>query len=63
LFWNVIHYYVLVQVPALLLVPGPTTALYTTGGSAGLVVDVGYRCIHVMAVAHGMPLLHSYTSE
>lgn len=38
-------------------------ALYATGGNAGLVVDVGYRGTHVVAVAHGMCLLHSYAGK
>lgn len=48
------------KAPMILVAPALTTALYTTGADGGLVVDVGYRESHVLAVAHGRPLLHTY---
>jgi actin-related protein len=52
-----------IKAPALLVAPALTTALHTTGADGGLVVDVGYRECHVLAVAHGRPLLHTYQGE
>lgn len=49
-----------IKAPALLVAPALTTALHTTGADGGLVVDVGHRECHVLAVAHGRPLLHTY---
>ena len=49
------------KVPALGVVPALTTPLYTAGAEGGLVVDVGFRECHVLAVAFGRPLLHTYT--
>lgn len=48
------------KAPAVLVTPALTAALHTTGADGGLVVDVGYRECHVLAVAHGRPLLHTY---
>lgn len=48
------------KVPALLVVPSLTLPLYTAGAEGGLVVDVGFRECHVLAVAFGRPLLHTY---
>jgi len=49
------------KVPALLVVPSLTLPLYTAGAEGGLVVDVGFRECHVLAVVFGRPLLHTYT--
>ena len=49
------------KVPALLVVPSLTLPLYTAGAEGGLVVDVGFRECHVLAVAFGRPMLHTYT--
>ena len=46
--------------PSISVVPALTAALYTTGGEGGVIVDVGYRECHVMAIAHGRPLLNTY---
>ena len=50
------------KVPALLVVPSLTLPLYTSGAEGGLVVDIGFRECHVLAVAFGRPLLHTYTA-
>lgn len=53
----------LVQVPAVHLCPGSCSALYCTGLDTGLVVDIGRREAHVMAVYRGNPILNSYAGE
>lgn len=50
------------KVPALLVVPSLTLPLYTAGADGGLVVDIGFRECHVLAVTFGIPLLHTYTA-
>lgn len=55
--------YVLFQwlrVPAIVMAPSLEMPLYTAGAETGLVVDVGFRESHVLAVVFGRPLLHTY---
>lgn len=48
------------RVPAIVMAPSLEMPLYTAGAETGLVVDVGFRESHVLAVAFGRPLLHTY---
>ena len=50
-----------VKVPALHICAGPAPALYCTGLDTGMVVDMGSREAHVVAVYRGSPVLGSYT--
>lgn len=50
-----------VKVPALHICAGPAPALYCTGLDTGIVVDIGSREAHVVAVYRGAHVLGSYT--
>lgn len=51
---------ILVKIPALHICAGPAPTLYCTGLDTGMVVDIGSREAHVMAVYRGSPVLGSY---
>lgn len=48
------------QIPSLHMCAGPVPALFCTGQDTGIIVDVGSREAHVLAVYRGVLITSSY---
>ncbi|CAM9708642.1 unnamed protein product [Chrysoparadoxa australica] len=49
-----------VQVPGVCFVSGPAPALYCSGLATGLILDIGHKEAHALAVYRGVPMQESY---
>jgi actin-related protein 10 len=51
------------SVPSIGILSGPLPSLYCTGSLSGLILDIGQRESHVLAVWRGVPIQASYVGE